>query len=390
MTLSLLKRREANLVLTCLRSNIREKKNIRRLQTLSISHCLLRRLRKCFDCFKLLLDPTFRMSAQEWYRKHLVSSVFGRWVKFVHDQQRDEGKLLDRSISFYKRKSIKAFVVRSRKRQTSCQRDYRGIHLALTYYSYLRLLESFEIICARKDANVLSRTNSDHARTYSNNRVKLACIGECWQYDTQLLRSLDCSDKRYLFYSIHAVLLVHKAHIAQERHQRFEISMTHCKMRSLRICLSLWRNYKVMHRRGILINKSISPIRSHLAGNPKHHSLCPPCIQERFSEINEASAIWRVKMSRRALIALRNFTAKKKRFSEQGLYSRVREESELRDLTAIDCRNNRSVADQEKLVAQLAVMKIVMRKWTAGIVERFEPYLLTTIILYTDYSVITA
>ena len=107
MTLSLLKRREANLVLTCLRSNIREKKDIRRLQTLSISHCLLRRLRKCFDCFKLLLDPTFKMSAQEWYRKYLVSSVFGRWVKFVHDQQRDEGKLLDRSISFYKRKSIK-------------------------------------------------------------------------------------------------------------------------------------------------------------------------------------------------------------------------------------------------------------------------------------------
>jgi hypothetical protein len=131
----------------------------------------------------------------------------------------------------------------------------------------------------------------------------------------------------------------------------------------------------VMHRRGILINKSISPVPSHLASNPKQHSLCPPCIQVRFCEINEASAIWRVKMSRRALIAFSNFSTKKKRFSEQGVYGRVREESELRDLTAVVCQNNRSVAHQEMLVTQLAAMKTVIRKWTAGIVERFEPYL---------------
>jgi hypothetical protein len=179
MVLSLLKRREANLVLTHLRSNICGKKDARRFQTLSISHCILRRLRKCFDCFKLLLDPPFKMSAQHWYRKRLVASVFGRWVTFVHNQQLNANKLLDRSISFYNRKFLKAFAKRSRRRQLCHQRNSRGFHLGLTYYSCLRLLESFEIIRGRKDANLLSRARIDHARHSLNKRLMCTCIGKC-------------------------------------------------------------------------------------------------------------------------------------------------------------------------------------------------------------------
>jgi hypothetical protein len=179
MALSRLKRREANLVLTQLRSNICRKKNVRRLQTISISHCILRRLRKCFDCFKLLLDPSFKMSAQDWYRKRLVASVFGRWVTFTRDQQLNDERLLDRSIIFYKKTSMRAFAIRSRKWQLTRQRNFRGIHLGLTYHSYLRLLESFEIIRERKDANFLSRARIDHARHYLNKRVMFTCIGKC-------------------------------------------------------------------------------------------------------------------------------------------------------------------------------------------------------------------
>jgi hypothetical protein len=178
MALSRLKRWEANLVLTQLRSNICGKKNVRRLQTISISHCILRRLRKCFDCFKLLLDPSFKMSAQDWYRKRLVASVFGRWVTFIHDQQLNDEKLLERSIIFYKRKSIRAFTIRSKKWQMTRRRNFRDIQLGLTYHSYLRLLESFEIIRARKDANFLFRARIDHARHYLNKRVMFTFIGK--------------------------------------------------------------------------------------------------------------------------------------------------------------------------------------------------------------------
>lgn len=179
MALSRSKRHEANLVFTFLGWNVCEKKNIRRLQTLSISHCLLHRLRKCFDCFKLLLDPSFKMSAQDWYRKRLVASVFGRWITFLHDQQLDDDILLDRSITFRKRKSIKDFSIRSRERQICHHNNSRAIHLGFTYYSYLRLLGSFEIICARKDASLLSLSNIDHAQRYLNRRIKFLCIGQC-------------------------------------------------------------------------------------------------------------------------------------------------------------------------------------------------------------------
>jgi hypothetical protein len=126
-------------------------------------------------------------------------------------------------------------------------------------------------------------------------------------------------------------------------------------------------------------SKSISLIPNHLVGNSEHHSRSPPCMQNRLHEKNAATSIWRAKMSRRALIALKNFTMKKKCFSVRGPYIRLTEERELGDSTAAVCRSNRSVSDQEKALALVTAMKIVMRKWIAGIVNRYEAYWLTCI-----------
>jgi hypothetical protein len=192
--------------------------------------------------------------------------------------------------------------------------------------------------------------------------------------------SLDCSDKHHLLISIHAVSLVQKARIAQERHQKFEIGKMHFKRHCLRSSLSVWRKYKAMRKKDIFNNSksnSISPIPSHLAGNSEYHSPSPPLVQNRLHEYDTASSIWRAKMSLRALIALKNFTEKRKYFSVQGPCSRLREERELGDSTAVACRYRRSVPDQEKAVLVITAMKIVMRKWTSSIVKRCEPYPLT-------------
>ena len=200
MVLSLQRRRDANLVLTYLRTNIQEKKNIRRFLTLSISHCLLRRLRRCFNRFKLLLTPWFKMSAQDWYHKRLVASVFGRWLTFVHDQQHNDSKLMDKSTTHHKRKGIEVFALRSRRRQLICRQNSRGVHLGLTYHSFLRLLESFEMIYARKNTNLLSRAKMDHARHYMNIESKSRCLGKCLDHDVEFHRSLDSSDMIHLFF----------------------------------------------------------------------------------------------------------------------------------------------------------------------------------------------
>jgi hypothetical protein len=160
--------------------------------------------------------------------------------------------------------------------------------------------------------------------------------------------------------------------------------MIHFKRRCLRSSLSVWRKYKAMRKKDIFNNSksksiSISPIPSHLSGNSEYHSRSPPRVQNRLHEYDTASSVWRAIMSLRALIALKNFTKKRKYFSVQGPCNRLREERELGDSTAVACRYKRSVPDQEKAVLVITTMKIVMRKWTASIVKRCKPYPLTYI-----------
>lgn len=147
---------------------------------------------------------------------------------------------------------------------------------------------------------------------------------------------------------------------------------THYKSRSLRIFLSSWRKYIAMRKRDIIGSRSISPVPSNLLSNPEHHSASSLCIQHKFCECRTVYDIWRVKMSRQAMVAFRIFTLKKKCFSKRGNISRVRDGSEPGDLSAAVCRNLRSAPDQEKAVAVITMMKVLMRKWTAGIVKRFE------------------
>lgn len=147
---------------------------------------------------------------------------------------------------------------------------------------------------------------------------------------------------------------------------------THYKLRSLRIFLSSWRKHKAMRKRDVIDSRSISPVASNLLSNPEHHSASSLCIQDGFCENSTVHHIWRIKMSRRAMVALRIFTTKKKCFSKRGNVSRVRKESEPGDFSTAVRRNLRSASDQEEAVALITTMKVVIQKWTAGIVKRFE------------------
>ena len=119
---------------------------------------------------------------------------------------------------------------------------------------------------------------------------------------------------------------------------------------------------------------SISRICSHLPDNHEHHSRPPGRMSDSSYENSVASTFWRSKVSRRAFLALRNINTKKKCFSNQITVPYRRGLTNHSDLASIECQNLPTISHQEETAALSAAMKIVMRKWTAGIVRRFVLY----------------
>lgn len=149
----------AQAVVSCFVKKTLNSKNTRRLQTLSIQHCITRRLRTAFSSFKKLLSRTVRLTARDWHRHRFLSSVFGRWLTYVNDEKHIESTLLGQGYSFFRMvrfKQLKTAYHRSQVRRQNC---HRRIRLGIAYFSYLSLLRSFETLTVRKQAKCSARSS---------------------------------------------------------------------------------------------------------------------------------------------------------------------------------------------------------------------------------------
>ena len=145
---------DAKLVISSLLQNIITNKNSRRLQTLSIRHCVNQRLRNAFNALRLLLTPRKRQTVKDWYRRQVISKVFGCWLIYLSDERAINHQLSIKSLSFYRKASLKRFRLNSEKRNFFLIRSNRKLTLAGNYYSYLQLLNSFEVLQERIAKNV--------------------------------------------------------------------------------------------------------------------------------------------------------------------------------------------------------------------------------------------
>lgn len=150
----------------------------RSLQTLSISHCLARRLRKAFDSFKILLSSFSVDEARRWFSKRLLSVIFGKWAAFAHREQRIENKFYEKGASLHTVLSLRRYQKRVRsKRLQRCQSTEKE-HSGVAFFAFLWLLTSFEKFSRMRSMKRSARDLFDSADSYINRRRQAKCLGE--------------------------------------------------------------------------------------------------------------------------------------------------------------------------------------------------------------------
>ena len=168
----------SKLAITSFLERVTRNKNERRLQCRSIQHCILRRLRSAFCGLKLSITPRKKQSAQDWYRSRLLSSIFGAWLSYTQNEKLHDSKLCIISKNHYKKAVLGRFTSRSLRQQVARRRSHRNMHLSTTYFSSLRLLESFEMISNRLNRCISLRDSFVTALDYEMRKRKTAYMGE--------------------------------------------------------------------------------------------------------------------------------------------------------------------------------------------------------------------
>ena len=173
-------RNEANskLVITSFLGRIVANKNSRRLQSISISHCILHRLKNAFCILKLLLTPRKKQTVQEWYRSRVLSYVFGSWFSFTQSEQAAATQLSAKSKYFHDKKLLLKYIAKNQLRRIASFSSTRNMHLAITYFSSLRFLESFENFQDRINKKCFLRMKYNSAKKFGGARMKSHCIGK--------------------------------------------------------------------------------------------------------------------------------------------------------------------------------------------------------------------
>lgn len=132
---------------------IRNKHN-RKLQSLSINHCIIFRLKKALRYFKSLLFPTpIILSAKDWYKKRLLSTVFGSWLIFLHDEKSNNQLLDHSSILFYKKKSCRNIIRKFENHKKLSKLLNIKLHLGQSYFYYLRSVEVLNCFNVKMNKN---------------------------------------------------------------------------------------------------------------------------------------------------------------------------------------------------------------------------------------------
>ena len=168
----------SKLAITSFLERVTRNKNERRLQCRSIQHCILRRLRSAFCGLKLSIIPRKKQSAQDWYRSRLLSSIFGAWLSYTQNEQLHDSKLCIISKNHYKKAVLGRFTSRSLRQQVAHRRSIRNTHLSTTYFSSLRLLESFEMISDRVNRCMHLRDSFVTALNFEMKKRKTAYMGK--------------------------------------------------------------------------------------------------------------------------------------------------------------------------------------------------------------------
>ena len=168
----------AKLAIISLTGKIITNKKFRRLQSRSISYCILRQLKTAFTVLKLLLTPRKKQSVQEWYRSRLLSSVFGCWLSFIRSEQAVNLQLVARGGNFHDRNLMQLYFLASVRRQIACSCLAKNMHLAVTYFSYLRLLESFETFSGTVARRDFFQKKIITAQKFVLKSMKSNCIGK--------------------------------------------------------------------------------------------------------------------------------------------------------------------------------------------------------------------
>ena len=172
------KRSEAHEAFSLLALNKSVMKIARSLQTFSISHCLARRLRKAFCCLKMLLSSISAETAKKWYRKRLLSVMFGNWLAFAHGEQHIDQKLCEKGSSLNIAVSLRRFQKRLYRQGVTRRHHTEKTSFGVAFYAYLRLLTSFEKFSRMKSMNCSVRTLIDFAESYINRRKQAEYLSE--------------------------------------------------------------------------------------------------------------------------------------------------------------------------------------------------------------------
>jgi hypothetical protein len=150
----------------------------RSLQTLSISHCLARRLRKAFDSFKTLLSSFSVDAARKWFSNRLLSVIFGTWAAFAHREQRIENKFNEKGASLHIVLSLRRYQKRMQSQRLQRCQSVEKEQFGVAFYGFLRLLTSFERFSRMRSMKRTARNLVDSADSYINRRRQAEYLGE--------------------------------------------------------------------------------------------------------------------------------------------------------------------------------------------------------------------
>lgn len=176
--LSLVMRSEALQAFSSLAFNKSAMKIGRSLQTLSISHCLARRLRKAFDSFKTLLSSFSVDAARKWFFNRLLSVIFGKWAAFAHREQRIENKFNEKGASLHIVLSLRRYQKRVHSQRLQRCHSVEKEQFGVAFCAFLRLLTSFEKFSRMRSMKRSARDLFDSADSHINRRRQAECLGE--------------------------------------------------------------------------------------------------------------------------------------------------------------------------------------------------------------------
>lgn len=150
----------------------------RSLQTSSISHCLARRLRKAFDCFKMLLSSVSVDTAINWYRRRLLSVMYGKWLAFAHSEQHIDQSLCEKGASLHNAVSLRRYQMKLRRRVLTRRHHMVKAQFGAAFCAYLRLLTSFEKFSRMISMKRSAQTLMDSVDSHGSGRKKSESLGE--------------------------------------------------------------------------------------------------------------------------------------------------------------------------------------------------------------------